>query len=99
MGEDVASQKSIARFRRRQQRYCEGRRSFSPLAFTAAAIVKAANKPRERRMENVADPQECCHGDGAASLDLLPVAGGEAERDHIFLGQAPTLAQVPNAFA
>lgn len=65
----------------------------------ALMVVESAYQARHRRVEDLAHPQEGCDRDRAACLNLLPVAGGEAERDHVFLGQAASLTQVPNPSA
>lgn len=62
--------------------------------------VESAHQARHWRVEDLTHPQESCHRDGSAGLDLLlMVESGEAERDHVFLGQAARLAQVPYASA
>jgi hypothetical protein len=39
----------------------------------------------KRDVEGIADAERCSHRDWTAGLDLLPVTGREAKRNHIFL--------------
>jgi hypothetical protein len=50
------------------------------------SLVQSANQAVSPDLEHVADSQERRHRDGASCLDLLPVACGEAEGDHVLLG-------------
>jgi len=43
--------------------------------------------------ENVANSQQRRDSNGAARLDLLPVAGREPERNHVLLGVPPRLPE------
>ena len=49
------------------------------------SLVQTANQAVSPDLEHVADSQERRHRDGAARLDLLPVASGEAEGNHVLL--------------
>jgi len=49
------------------------------------ALVQPANQPVGTDSEHLADSEKRRHRDRAASLDLLPVPCGEAERNHVLL--------------
>ena len=55
--------------------------------------VQTPDEPADGHLEHIADAEKGGNGDGAACLDLLPVAGRKAERDHVLLAVAPALAQ------
>lgn len=52
------------------------------------AFVETLKYRPDRNSENLADPEQSCHGNRSASFDLLPVPGRKAEGDHVFLVEA-----------
>lgn len=57
-----------------------------------ALLVQPLYQPRHWRFKYLADAEQGGHGDGASGLHLLPVAGREAEGEHILLREATLLA-------
>ncbi|HEX2662712.1 MAG TPA: hypothetical protein VHM93_07755 [Candidatus Acidoferrum sp.] len=62
-------------------------------------FVCASDNHRNSNFERIANPQKRPHGNRAASFDLLPVASGESEGNHILLAVAPPLAEGLHALA
>ncbi len=50
--------------------------------------VEAGYESAHRNAEDFANPEQGRHRDGTASFDLLPMAGGESEVNHILLAVA-----------
>ena len=63
------------------------------------SFVCVSDNHRNSNFERIANPQKRPHGDRATSFDLLPMASGESEGDHILLAVAPTLAEGLDALA
>lgn len=57
------------------------------------APIEALDEPADGHLEHIADAEKGGNGDGAARLDLLPVPGGKAERDHVLLAVPLALPQ------
>ena len=64
--------------------------------FVHALPVQSLYQLGHRSCEDFADAKEGGDGDGASGLHLLPVAGGEAEAQHILLRIAALLAKLTN---
>jgi hypothetical protein len=59
--------------------------------------IKVPNQTCNADFESLTDTQEGCDCDRATSLDLLPVAGGEAKGDHVLLAEASLLTKFADA--
>ena len=57
------------------------------------APIETLDEPADGHLEYIADAEKGGNGDGAACLDLLPVAGRKAERNHVLLAVAPAQSQ------
>jgi hypothetical protein len=57
-----------------------------------ALAVEPLNQLRHWQLEDFTDAEQSGHSDGATGLHLLPVAGGEAERQHVLLRIVTLLA-------
>ena len=55
--------------------------------------VQSLNQLRHWKFEDLTDAEQSGHGDRPTGLNLLPVARGEAKAEHIFLSEAPLLAE------
>ena len=63
------------------------------------AFIEAPQQTSDWYSEDFADPEQGGHGDRSPSFDLLPVSGGEAEGDHIFLAETFGFPQFADLFA
>lgn len=54
-------------------------------SFPVDSLVQPANQAVGGDLEHTADSKQRRHGDGAASLDLLPVPSRKAEGNHVLL--------------
>jgi len=63
-------------------------------ALINALGIQTLNQLGHRQFEYLADAEEGGHCDGPSGLHLLPVASGEAERQHILLRIAALLAKL-----
>jgi hypothetical protein len=61
--------------------------------------VCSSNDYGNSNFERIANPQKSGHCNWSASFDLLPMASGESERNHIFLAVAAPLAEVLDSLA
>ena len=57
------------------------------------ASVQTTDDRFKSDFEDIANTQKSGHGDWATGFDLLPVAGGESKRNHIFLAMFVPLAE------
>jgi len=69
------------------------------LRLAVNAFVQSGNHRRDRDVKGFTDSQQGCDRDGSAGFDLLPVAGREAEGDHVFLAVSAGLAKLLGALA
>ena len=60
---------------------------------TINVSVQTPDEPADGHLEHIADAKKGGNGNGAACLDLLPVPGRKAERNHILLAVAPAQSQ------
>jgi len=63
------------------------------------AFVCVSDDRRNSNFERIANPQKRRHVNRAASFDLLPMASGESEGNHIFLAVAASLAELLDSLA
>ena len=66
----------------------------SAISLPVDSLVQPANQAFGGHFEHAADSQQRRHGDGAASLDLLPVASRESARNHVFLRVIGSLSEL-----
>jgi hypothetical protein len=57
------------------------------------SYVCASDNNRNSNFEHTANPQKRRHGNRATSFDLLPMASGESEGNHILLAVAAPIAE------
>ena len=62
-------------------------------------FVGASDHHRNANFERIANPQKRRHGNRATSFDLLPMASGESEGNHILLAVAAPLAEFLDSLA
>jgi hypothetical protein len=58
--------------------------------------IQAPDQALHRALKDAGDAQQGADCDGAASLDLLPMAGRESVRNHVLLAVTRALAQLAN---
>jgi hypothetical protein len=68
-------------------------------ALINALGIQTMNQLGHWQFEDLADAEEGGHRNGASGLHLLPVAGGKAEAQHIFLRIAALLAKLSHSRA
>jgi len=71
---------------------------FGLLPTSVDAFVKALQETSHRHAKGFANSKQRGHGNGPPCFNLLPVSGGEAERDHVFLAEPLGLPQLADAF-
>ena len=62
-------------------------------------FVRAPDNHCNSHFKCIANPQKCLHCNRATSFDLLPVASGEAEGNHVLLAVAAFVAKVLDSLA
>ncbi|HKW64071.1 MAG TPA: hypothetical protein VJN89_16075 [Candidatus Acidoferrum sp.] len=62
-------------------------------------FVRAPDNHGNPNFECIANPQKRCHCNRATRFNLLPMASGESESDHVLLAVAPPLAEFLDALA
>jgi hypothetical protein len=61
--------------------------------------VCATDNHGNSNFERIANPQKSGHCDWSTRFDLLPMASGKSERNHIFLAVAAPFAEVLDSLA
>lgn len=62
-------------------------------------VVRASNDHRNSNLERIANPQKRRHCNRASSFDLLPMASGESEGNHVLLAVAAPIAELLHPLA
>jgi len=77
----------------------QAKSSLSQDLIAVDSLVCISDDSRNSNFERIANPQKRRHVNRAASFDLLPMASGESESNHILLAVAASPAEVPDSLA
>ena len=80
-------------------RVIASRQTLEATGIAVDPLVCASDNHRNSHFERIANPQKRRHGNRAASFDLLPMASGESEGNHILLAVAAPLAEFLDSLA